>query len=729
MTYLLGRQDCVENLRKDVTDLQGTILDVTSRAGPARFPSWKFPDKISCDLDLVALLDHYDFVEGDEEFSQHSHIVLLELVVDRLLLLLQGFTRYNEILLGDHKSTLQSKSVGPSMSIGLVVKTYWNSLLKLGNLYQNGLKEKFPEKETSALHWNGGEQERQKDNPNRSASPLKSIGENRERRSQSAAAVYSQNIPPVGTPFSVANDCRTIGSQTVESSLVPCDACARSQSSLKEVGKAIIGICQSQNLPSSLCRFQEVTDEILGETQLSASDMAYWAAEQSKDLARINKHFTDLLNQVKPLKKSLAASEAEQAALKKEVQTFEEVLHREKGECKRKMQECENKLQAMHARNADAVKKLEVEKEELKKDASSLKEELKNQQASIQDLEQQREKLLQEMRTQMVDKSVVLVLEGNVRDLNMRLATNTSELSATIVELDKERAKFISLTRQQESLQAKHRALLQQVDSLDQECEGVRQSLEESDEKRAQLQEELSQLTSETASLRCQLQEQKVVTEQLQEEKQKLEGSVSALKDSICELEKQVQEQKQREKLLMDYPDLCPPSQCQLDSTGDIITDMEKQMQANSVRIVILEEQNSRLRNSLQKLKESVHPSDLKVIPQMQLWSDSALSQKDEASQNSAFKDDVHLTDCTTHSWLKDRDSDSEHSVKISKTSKGSIGPWEKRSPPVTGYSYAPIPVVSIPKPRPHTGSSSSMRLKETSGRSQPVTALQVRRK
>uniref|UniRef100_A0A8C4TEP8 Coiled-coil domain-containing protein 157 n=1 Tax=Erpetoichthys calabaricus TaxID=27687 RepID=A0A8C4TEP8_ERPCA len=83
MTYLLGRQDCVENLRKDVTDLQGTILDVTSRAGPARFPSWKFPDKISCDLDLVALLDHYDFVEGDEEFSQHSHIVLLELVVDR----------------------------------------------------------------------------------------------------------------------------------------------------------------------------------------------------------------------------------------------------------------------------------------------------------------------------------------------------------------------------------------------------------------------------------------------------------------------------------------------------------------------------------------------------------------------------------------------------------------------------------------------------------------------
>lgn len=79
----VGRRDCVESLREDLIDLQGAVLEVFSRTGPVRCPSWKFPDKLSCNLDLVPLLQQYDHVEGDEEFNQHSHIVLLELVVDR----------------------------------------------------------------------------------------------------------------------------------------------------------------------------------------------------------------------------------------------------------------------------------------------------------------------------------------------------------------------------------------------------------------------------------------------------------------------------------------------------------------------------------------------------------------------------------------------------------------------------------------------------------------------
>ncbi|KAM6954625.1 coiled-coil domain-containing protein 157 [Aplochiton taeniatus] len=83
MTHLLGRQDCVESLRKDLIDLQGAVVDVFSRTGPVRVPSWKFPDKMSCNIDLVSLLEQYDFVDGEDEFNQHSHIVLLELVIDR----------------------------------------------------------------------------------------------------------------------------------------------------------------------------------------------------------------------------------------------------------------------------------------------------------------------------------------------------------------------------------------------------------------------------------------------------------------------------------------------------------------------------------------------------------------------------------------------------------------------------------------------------------------------
>lgn len=83
MSEFLGSQNCIESLRKDLIDLQGATVDVFSRTGPLCFSSWKFPDKLSWSLDMVALLEQYDFVDGEDEFNKHSHVVLLELVIDR----------------------------------------------------------------------------------------------------------------------------------------------------------------------------------------------------------------------------------------------------------------------------------------------------------------------------------------------------------------------------------------------------------------------------------------------------------------------------------------------------------------------------------------------------------------------------------------------------------------------------------------------------------------------
>ncbi|XP_066834943.1 coiled-coil domain-containing protein 157 isoform X4 [Anser cygnoides] len=141
MAHLLGHPGCMASLRADLRDLQGAIADVASRAGPARFPSWKFPDKVSCELDLAALLEQYGYAEGDPEFSQHAHVVLLELVIDRLLLLLQSFTGYAENLLSE-RAVPPAQAVGPCMSAGLTVRRYWHSMLRLGAFYQQLLTEK-----------------------------------------------------------------------------------------------------------------------------------------------------------------------------------------------------------------------------------------------------------------------------------------------------------------------------------------------------------------------------------------------------------------------------------------------------------------------------------------------------------------------------------------------------------------------------------------------------------
>lgn len=82
MAHLLGSQACLESLRQDVTDIQTTVTDLLSRAGSVRSPSWKYPDKISSELDIGELLERYSYSNNDDH-CKLSHIILFELLIDR----------------------------------------------------------------------------------------------------------------------------------------------------------------------------------------------------------------------------------------------------------------------------------------------------------------------------------------------------------------------------------------------------------------------------------------------------------------------------------------------------------------------------------------------------------------------------------------------------------------------------------------------------------------------
>ncbi|XP_043925673.1 coiled-coil domain-containing protein 157-like [Protopterus annectens] len=111
------------------------------------------------------------------------------------------------------------------------------------------------------------------------------------------------------------------------------------------------------------------------------------------------------------------------------------------------------------------------------------------------------------------------------------------------------------------------------------------------------------------------------IIEKLNQGKQDLEHSMSDLQKTVSTLKQHIVEQKEKQKLLVAFPDLNIPTEAQFESTGDIVVDMEKQLQANSIRISILEEENARLRKSLSKLKQTAQQGNLKLIPQTQLWS------------------------------------------------------------------------------------------------------------
>ncbi|NWX00792.1 CC157 protein, partial [Caloenas nicobarica] len=588
MAQLLGHPGCMESLRADLRDLQAAIGDVWARAGPVRFPSWKFPDRVSCELDVPALLERYSHRHGDPRFSRHAHVALLELLIDRLLLLLQSSTGYAENLLSE-RAEAPAQAVGPGMSAGLTARRYWCSMLKLGAFCQQLLAEKKAGKEElPALQPAPQAGNAEKKRPKHTLPDVLEIRTSPEvPQSTSPCPSLSVRVPDSGTPGSsvpraagsVAESSRSVPTQTTGLSPGACDTCASAQASLRQVGKAITSVCQSQNIPSALSRFQEMVEDPTGPSRtLSATDMSYWAVEQSKDLARISKHLQMLLQQVNPLKCELQESQKQKDELRKKVEDFSRLLQAEKETQAQQRRKAEQSLKVKNKEHLEAVARLERDKDDLRREVTKMT-------------------LLEEMRTMMVAKSQVLELEEKVQLLTDQRESLGQELSSTSTQLEKEKAKVESVLRHQESLQTKQRVLLQQLDSLDQEREELQARLGEAEEDGARL------------------------AEQLEQSREQLRAQQVELQAKVSRLEEQTRELQERERLLVFFPELHVPSETQFESSGSLTEDMEKQLEANSIRIGVLEQENARLRSALAKVQVAAAQGVLKLVPQTQLCS------------------------------------------------------------------------------------------------------------
>ncbi|XP_026715810.1 coiled-coil domain-containing protein 157-like isoform X1 [Athene cunicularia] len=485
-----------------------------------------------------------------------------------------------------------------------------------------------------------------------------------------------------------------VPTQTTGSPQGPCDTCDSAQASLREVGKAITSICQSQNIPSALSRFQEMVEETTEKRTLSAIDMSYWASEQSKDLSRIGKHLQMLLQQVKPLKSELEESEKQKDKLQKQVEDFTRLLQAEKETQAQQRREAEQNLEVKNREYLEAVARLERDKDDLRKGAalleeqfSALKEELAGKQAAVQELEVTRTTLLEEMRTTMVSRNQVLELEEKVQLLTGQQESLGQELSATTTQLEKEKAKVESMLRHQESLQAKQRVLLQQLDSLDQEREELQASLGEAEEDRARLAEQLEESREQSGQ---QLRAQQELLDTLQQEKLSLEQSVSELQANVSKLEEQLQELKERERLLVFFPELHIPAETHFESTGSLTEDMEKQLKANSLRISMLEQENMRLRSALAKVKAAAEQGVLKLVPQTQLWAQLGSHRCREAGRQSAGTQQVGAVSPCCPSLL-------DNAVVWGKTQGDSAEGW-------AGVARSLLPLKSSPGRSPTAG-------------------------
>ncbi|XP_029115562.1 coiled-coil domain-containing protein 157-like [Scleropages formosus] len=522
----------------------------------------------------------------------------------------KSFNAHVELVLGIQSGKSPTWPALSLVSIGLVVKHFWRNLVELSRVHQQLQEERDIVNTGRSSAADAGETAEDKDKLKKQClSPSSVIG----RRPPSSVSQASSGL---GSCFSsgprcVAVETRPVGCQTVASSLVPCDACARVQNSLRTVSDALVATCQGQGLPSSLGRFLEAVDESLEHGCLSAADVAQWAAEQSRDLGRLGKHLSQLRDTIEPLKESQVALEGQRAEMKAQVKRMEDLMAREREDHRAGREQLELRLKEAQEREEEAVRRLQVELEELKQGAASLKEkncrmeaELCAQQDHVHALEREKSRLLEEVRLLREERAAA-------RDLEERRRSLEAELSSHKLLLEKESAKYLSACRQQEATQAKQKALLERADALDLECEELQERLGASEEACADLEERLRSTTTETERLRIQLAEQEALVIKLQEEKERLKVRASELQDEVQDL-------VQREKLLVAFPELSPAARRPPQSTGDILEDMEQQVRANHVRIAVLEKENAALSSSLARLRDGAQQPDAPVVSPLQ---------------------------------------------------------------------------------------------------------------
>ncbi|XP_077416682.1 coiled-coil domain-containing protein 157 isoform X2 [Vanacampus margaritifer] len=585
MSQFLGRQDCIESLQKDLADLQCAIEDVFSTTGPVHVFSWKFPDKLSTNLDLD--LEQYSFMDGEDEFNQHVHIVLLELVIDRLLLLLQASNAYVEELSSNNRS--QQTDHKGCMSIGLVVKKYRHHLLQFTNIKML-CKENNSQTDKSIYHGCV---------PSSCAHDFYATTSFRVLPDDDTClrATHSAPCSPNG-------GMHNMSCQTDELPSGPCGVCHQTQSTIRKTGNVLVELLQGEGLPSSLYSLLDPVQDPVRKT--TAGDVAQWASEQLRDMRRLTKHVQDVRSTVDPLKKKLAAAEADREKLGTDMERAQKELMEEVEKQKSIIlqlevasQKAETTMRENEQRLSDEYQQLKREYASLKKRYSDLTEAAAIQQDRLQDIECQRNTLQEKLRTLHIKEETCFKLQERIQQFEHQLC------EADLL-LEKEKAKYYSACHHQESMEAKQKSLLQRVEAVDEECEELQKQLGQKEETELHLHNQLQQMSEDNEQLQTQVTSQQDHCSQLQSEKQTLQTQIDHFQSSVGELKESVESFKERERLLVAFPELSPLAYAQPKSTGDVLLDMEQQLQANYIRIGVLEKENATLYGSLVKMREAV---------------------------------------------------------------------------------------------------------------------------
>ncbi|XP_005112671.2 coiled-coil domain-containing protein 157 [Aplysia californica] len=621
MAYLLGRQDVMESLQSDVQDLQWTITQISSRVGPVAAQSWKFPDKMAGDLDIEDLLDLYDCSGESEEAEdrQVAHIALYELLIDRLLFCIQALSKFSVSHLGSHVSNGQADTAGvESMagSVGLVVKEHWTHMSSLQTLYHQLQSENWS-KNNKLLEYEkalGRSPPVAGHTATADPSSLRAPGEYSVIDTPGTLGLIPPNtsdkilmgLSSHNGELCISKDGYSKSTQTYETAFVPCESCDVVQKRMRESGDVVIKVCSDQGLPCSLKKFKGKVRHV---ELLPYGDVCHWMVEQNKDVARIGKQIEILQETINPLKTDLKGCEKRTRVAEEKAQSCEKTMKEEKEiqsvlrrQLESKMLEQEKRLQEEMWEEQRQKQLLQHTLEKQEKDLHSVKTQLQEREKVLEDIETEHTRLEKELAQKSKEVKRGVQLSEEVDRLRCQLSEVTTQLDSANKTLTREQGKAKSVRRHNESLQSKQEGLLSRMEVLGQENEELSQQVASLEDEKVAMEDKLAELKVETKQLRKKAKENEIIMKNLQKEKETLEESIKETGKSLADMEQQLREAADRERMIIEYPDLNGPVNSDLQGSGDIVQDMKNQVKANQIRIGVLADQNNGLNESIQKI-------------------------------------------------------------------------------------------------------------------------------
>ena len=439
-------------------------------------------------------------------------------------------------------------------------------------------------------------------------------------RGDAAAAPLDNPLPYPPTDASALHQCRSVASQTFETAFTNCMNCLELQNVLVHVA------CLFTEGLQPLGGESRVEQSVLSSLDLDSSDLLppqKWAGPMEEDVVAFSSHLLSLQKKADEHERNVKELSSRLFAKSSEVRDLETQLSAVKGETVRSADLVREELEREREERNKERHALSVEREQqrtrgdkLQHEMSGLRQDMSSSSAAVllaESRARETEAALKRSHREAVSSADrALSLEQELQESEKQRESMTGSMEARSVAVRKLEVQVSSLHQHEAKLQGKCDSLLEQLLGMEEELTRSQQELSVTARQREQLDSQFSDKLTEISELKQELTKQINSVLSLEQTVSTHSGFVESLRDSLNSANARLEAAEERCRLLMRFPD--PTDSCDScdSSTQDLIS-------ANSVRILLIEEQNSKLRqHSLASSLSS--DSRMELVAPTPLW-------------------------------------------------------------------------------------------------------------